>query len=104
MEAEVNAAREAAKFAANVALKTYGDGWPCGFAWVEVRMRTNSKVAKELIAAGFQKSYRAGVLTLGDPAQTRVQSMDVKSAGARAFARSLSASTGLEVNACSRMD
>jgi hypothetical protein len=105
MSVEVNAAREAAKVAAAEALARYGDGWPCGFAWVEVRMRTNTKAAKALIAAGFEKSsWQSGVLTMWDPSQTRVQNMDVKVAGARAFAKSLAASTGVEVYACSRMD
>jgi hypothetical protein len=104
MENEVNAAREAARVAAAEVMDRYGDCGACGFAWVEVCMRTNTKVAKTLIAAGFQKSWKAGTLYMWDPSGAPVQSMDVKEAGARAFARSLFASTGLEVNACSRMD
>ena len=39
-------------------LARHGEPMYCGFGWVEVYVdRTNSKQAKELLAAGFKKDY-----------------------------------------------
>lgn len=61
----------------------------CGFAWVDVRARINSKLGKLLLENGFRKSYRSGVLTLWDPSRHNGQSMDVKMEGAKAYAKHL---------------
>jgi hypothetical protein len=85
-------------------LARHGEPAYCGFGWVEVYVdRTNSKEARELIAAGFRKSYKPRCLTLWSPGAYHGQSMDVKEAGAHAFARVLS-NSGLKAYACSRAD
>jgi len=81
-----------------------GERDACGFGWVDVFVeRTNSPQAKELIKAGFAKSYRPKTLTLWDPAKIPTQSISVKEAGAEALATYLSA-LGLKAYAGSRMD
>jgi hypothetical protein len=81
-----------------------GDRGACGFAWVEVYVdRTNSKQAKELIAAGFRKDYKPKCLSYWNPGQLGVQNIDIKEAGAQAYAEYLRA-MGLKAYAGSRMD
>jgi len=81
-----------------------GERDACGFGWVDVFVeRTNSPQAKELIKAGFSKSYRPKTLTLWDPAKIPTQSISVKEAGAEALATYLQ-SLGLKAYAGSRMD
>ena len=81
-----------------------GDRGACGFAWVEVYVdRTNSKQAKELIAAGFKKDYKPKCLSMWDPAGIPTQSISVKEAGAQAYAKYLQA-LGLTAYGCSRLD
>ena len=81
-----------------------GDRGACGFAWVEVYVdRTNSKQAKELLAAGFRKDYKPKCLSMWDPAGVPTQSISVKEAGAEAYAEYLRA-LGLKAFAGSRMD
>jgi hypothetical protein len=76
----------------------------CGFGWVEVYVdRTNSKQAKELIAAGFRKDYKPRCLSMWDPAGVPTQSISVKEAGAEAYADYLRA-LGLKAYAGSRLD
>jgi len=93
--------------ARNAAIEMYekvGERDACGFGWVDVQVeRTNSKEAKELIKAGFSKSYRPKTLTLWDPAGLPTQSISVKEAGAEAMARWLT-TLGLKAYAGSRMD
>ena len=81
-----------------------GDRGACGFAWVEVYVdRTNSKQAKELLAAGFRKDYKPKCLSMWDPAGIPTQSISVKEAGAQAYAEFLR-QLGLKAYAGSRMD
>ena len=81
-----------------------GERDACGFGWTEVYVdRTNSKQAKELIAAGFRKDYKPKCLTFWDPAGVPTQSISVKEAGAEAFAAYLTA-LGLKAYGCSRLD
>lgn len=76
----------------------------CGFAWVDVVVeRTNSKEAKELLAAGFRKDYKARTLSMWNPGGLPVQNIDIKEAGAQAMATYLRA-LGLDARAGSRMD
>ena len=76
----------------------------CGFAWVEVYVdRTNSKQAKELIAAGFEKDYKPKCLSMWNPGDLPVQNIDVKEAGAYAYAAYLK-TLGLTAYSCSRLD
>jgi hypothetical protein len=81
-----------------------GERDACGFGWVEVYVdRTNSKQAKELLKAGFSKSYKPRCLSLWDPAGVPTQSISVKEAGAYAYAEYLS-KLGLKAYAGSRLD
>ena len=81
-----------------------GERDACGFGWVEVYVdRTNSKQAKELIAAGFRKDYKPKCLSMWDPAGIPTQSVSVKEAGANAYATYLR-SLGLSAYAGSRLD
>ena len=84
--------------------KIGGDRFACGFAWTEVYVdRTNSKQAQELIKAGFRKSYKPKCLDYWNPGQLGVQNIDIKEAGAEAFATYLQA-LGLKAYAGSRLD
>lgn len=98
-------AKTAAMDAEKQFIDAHGEPMYCGFAWVEVAVeRTNSKVAKELaMAGGFDKSYKRKTMTLWNPGESGTQSMDVKEAGARAYAKVLQ-EFGLSATACSRAD
>jgi hypothetical protein len=81
-----------------------GDRGCCGFAWVEVYVdRTNSKQAQELIKAGFRKDYKPKCLSMWNPGGLPVQNIDIKEAGAYAYANYLTA-LGLKAYAGSRLD
>ena len=85
--------------------KIGGDKFACGFAWVEVYVdRTNSKQAKELLAAGFRKDYNPKCLSMWNPGGLGVQNIDIKEAGAEAMARVLREKLGLSAYAGSRLD
>jgi len=80
------------------------DQFACGFAWVEVYVdRTNSKQAKELLAAGFKKDYKPKCLSMWNPGGLGVQNIDCKEAGADAMATFLR-NLGLKAYAGSRLD
>jgi len=80
------------------------DQYACGFAWVDVYVdRTNSKQAKELIAAGFRKDYKPKCLSMWNPGGLGVQNVDTKEAGADAMAAYLRA-LGLNAYSGSRLD
>ena len=80
------------------------DAYACGFAWVDVYVsRTNSKEAKELIAAGFKKDYKPRCLSMWNPGDLPVQNIDIKEAGAYAMADFLR-EQGLTAYAGSRLD
>ena len=81
----------------------YGEPMYCGFAWVDVKERSNSKLGKALQSIGFRKSYQSGVLQLWDPAQHRGQSMDAKEVGAQAYA-SVWREYGVDMHMGSRAD
>ena len=84
--------------------KMGGDQYACGFAWVDVFVdRTNSKQARELIAAGFKKDYKPKCLSMWNPGGLGVQNIDIKEAGADAMAVYLRG-LGLTAYAGSRLD
>lgn len=94
----------AAQTAGRASYNSVGERDCCGFAWVEVYVeRTNSKEAKELIAAGFKKDYKPKCLSMWNPSGLGTQSMTPKEQGAYAMAEILSAA-GLRAYAGSRMD
>jgi len=100
----VQEAFTAARVAEADYLAKHGEPMYCGFGWVEVYVdRTNSKEAKELLAAGFKKDYKPKCLTVWNPGGSHTQSMDIKEAGASAFAEVLT-KAGLKAYACSRAD
>jgi hypothetical protein len=83
-------AQTAAINAEQAFIAQHGEPMYCGFAWVDVFVaRTNSKEAKELLKVGFKKSWRAKCLNLWSPGGYNGQSMDVKEAGAHAYAEVL---------------
>jgi len=80
------------------------DAGLCGFAWVDVYVdRTNSRQAKELIAAGFKKDYKPKCLSMWNPGGLPVQNIDAKEVGAEALANYLQ-TLGLKAYAGSRLD
>ena len=86
-----NEAQTAAINAEQAFIAQHGEPAYCGFAWVDVFVeRTNSKEAKELLKIGFKKSWKAKCLNLWRPGGYHGQSMDVKEAGAHAYAEVLS--------------
>ena len=86
-----NEARDAAIQAENNFLAQHGEMAYCGFAWVDVFVeRTNSKEAKALKEVGFRKGWQRKCLNLWNPGGYHGQSMDVKEAGAHAYAEVLS--------------
>jgi hypothetical protein len=99
--------RKGKRVAEQAGLEMYakvGERDACGFGWVEVYVdRTNSKQAKELLAAGFRKDYKPKCLSMWDPAGVPTQSISVKEAGAEAYAEYLRA-LGLNAYAGSRLD
>lgn len=77
----------ACKNATESHLKTHGEKYYCGFAWVEYSVsRTNSLEAKTLLQLGYTKSHKPKTLTLWNPSGHGTQCMETKSAGARAYA------------------
>ena len=104
---QVQVAKQAAVQASNEFFQKYlggQDKGACGFGWVEVYVdRTNSRQAKELIAAGFRKDWKPKCLTMWDPGQVPCQNVDVKEAGAQAMAKVLQ-ELGLRAYGCSRLD
>jgi hypothetical protein len=79
------------------------DGFPCGFAWVTVYgVKLNTREGREFKALGFRKAYSGGI-ELWNPGRHGAQNVDVKEAGARAYADVLRAS-GYQAYAGSRLD
>lgn len=100
----VQTAFTAAKTAEAAFRAQHGEPFYCGFAWVEVSVnRTNSKEAKELLAAGFRKDYKPKCLSLWNPGGSGSQSMELKEAGADAFAAVLR-NAGFDAYAQTRAD
>jgi len=87
IQAIKNEAQTAAITAEQAFIAQHGEMAYCGFAWVDVFVsRTNSKEAKALAEMGFKKSYRPRTMNLWTCGSYHGQSMDVKEAGARAYA------------------
>lgn len=101
---QIKAGKVLAEQAGLAMYQRVGERDACGFGWVDVFVdRTNSKQAKELIAAGFRKDYKPKCLSMWDPAGLGTQSVSVKEAGAEAYATYLRA-LGLRAYAGSRLD
>ena len=102
-------AKCAAVAAANARAGEWGDRWGmCGFAWVKIyghggkKIHGNSKLAKALAKVGIKRDYQ-GVLSLWDPAGLMTQNVDIKEAGAEAYAKVLK-KYGFAAYADSRLD
>jgi len=81
-----------------------GDRFMCGFAWVDIHgIRANSKLGKQLESFGIKKDSWKKAFSVWDPAGLNVQNIDIKEAGADAFARVLE-SYGFTAYAGSRLD
>ena len=77
-------------------LEKFGETYPCGFAWVQVKLmfKGNTTLGREersrLKSLGFDKSYTSNkVMELWNPSKNSTQSMLAKEAGAKAAAKLL---------------
>lgn len=97
-------ATAAAKVAAQAMYdKIGGDRYACGFAWCVVYgVKLSTKQGKEMKAVGFEKEYNGGI-SLWNPSDSPVQNIDIKEAGARAYADVLK-QHGFDAYANSRLD
>ena len=78
-------AMEAASKATQEYISKYGENpMGCGFAWVHVSVRGNTRVAKELQSVGFTRAYGGGY-QLWNPSKSSTQDMAAKECGARAY-------------------
>lgn len=103
VELTVETGRAVAAKAARDFLAEHGDRDACGFAWVTVYEKGNTKLGRALLKAGFRKEYGGG-LSLWNPAGIGCQSVNVLEAGAEAMARFLREHLGVTAYANSRMD
>ena len=88
---EINAeATASANNAVSKFIEEHGEPMYCGFAWVNVKARSNSKLGKALQKVGFQKSWESGVLYKWSPSSYFGQSMDIKEEAAMAYVKVLS--------------
>ena len=84
-----------ARWNANTGGNEYGEPVYCGFAWVTVypEHKGNTRLGKQeravLEAMGFRKDYTGKAYQLWNPTGYAGQSMDVKEAGAQAYAEVL---------------
>lgn len=104
-EIHAEATEAASAAAANLLNTMYGgkDNYPCGFAWVIVEgVKLSTKVGKEFAKEGFSKSYYKGI-EIWNPSKSNVQNMDVKYAGACAYASVLK-KYGIKAYAQERLD
>ena len=97
-----NTATSAAERAEAEFRARHGEPGYCGFAWVKVSEKASTKLGRALKTVGFRKSYNGG-LDLWNPDGSGTQSMDIKEAGAEAYAEVLR-KFGINAYACSRAD
>ena len=95
---------EAYKAADEFERKYFPDGgWgACGFAWVDIPVKGNTKLGRALKAAGVSKHWQSG-FQLWNPSKYPTQNIDTLEAGARAAADVLKAH-GITAYAGSRLD
>ena len=80
----------------------HGEPGYCGFAWVVVREKASTKLGRALKTVGFRKEYGGG-LSIWNPGGSFTQSMDIKEAGAQAYAEVLR-QHGIDAYMSSRAD
>lgn len=99
-------ASEAARKAADEMYQRMGgDRLMCGFAWVNIYgVSLATKQGKEFAKIGFRKGYgRKAPIELWNPSRHNAQNVDIKEAGARAYAEVFKRH-GFEAYAGSRLD
>jgi hypothetical protein len=97
-------ARVAASKATNAYIVDNGENpMGCGFAWLTVKVRGNTKVGKLLKEFGFKKPFDGTGLRLWNPSGSLTQDMDAKVAGAYAYAKVLN-EAGIESSVGYRLD
>jgi hypothetical protein len=79
------------------------DQFPCGFAWVNIKVKGNTKLGKMLKAAGVKRSEYHKCFQLWNPSGLYVQNVDTLYAGARQAARVFE-QHGIEAYADQRWD
>ena len=110
--ANARATKDAARRAqAYLDLHYHGqDAGACGFAWVDYypEHKGNTKLGKlerKLVEGiGFRKNYTGKVWQKWNPADARCQNVEAKYYGARQYAETLLAQTGVKVYAGDRLD
>jgi len=85
LESICNTAKSAAERAEAEFRAKHGEPGYCGFAWVHVSEKASTKLGRALKNVGFRKEYGGG-LSLWNPGGSFTQSMDIKEAGAQAYA------------------
>jgi hypothetical protein len=95
-------ALESARQASQDYIEKHGEPYYCGFAWVKIRVKGSTKMGKALKTIGFKLAWDGG-LDLWNPSGHNTQSMDVKEAGAYAYAEVMRGH-GIDCYARSRPD
>ena len=101
--AAVAEAKAAAAKATNDFLTQNGEWDTCGFAWITIKEKGNTKLGRELLNIGFSKAYRGG-LEMWNPSGSPTQSITAKEVGIQAAVRVLIERLGVKDYASSRMD
>lgn len=102
-------ATAAARTAANALHAQIGERYPCGFAWVTYYPKNKGNTAagkaerKLFESIGFSKDWTGKAWQLWNPSRHITQNVDVKEAGAEAYA-ALFREAGYTVYAGSRLD
>jgi hypothetical protein len=102
IESICNTATAAAQQAEADFRARHGEPGYCGFAWVVVREKASTKLGRALKNVGFRKEYGGG-LSIWNPGGSFTQSMDIKEAGAEAYAKVLR-EHGIDAYMSSRAD
>lgn len=97
-------ARIAAHEATTNFIREHGDADACGFAWVDVKVRPNSKIGKIMLSHGFRRNSTRPGLTIWNPSQHFTQEITAKEKGADAYAEVLREKLGIDAYSQSRMD
>ena len=65
----------------------HGEGWYCGFAWVNIHgVKGNTKLGRAMKAAGYEQDYTRA-FSIWNPSGLGTQCMSTKEAGAQAAAQ-----------------
>ena len=96
-------AQQAASVATTEFFAKHGDRDMCGFAWVTVYEKGNTKIGRALLKNGFKKAYGGG-LQWWNPSGSYTQCITAKEEGAEAAAKVLTEMLGVKAYAGSRLD